>query len=101
MARSTFRFTFKSFDETEKAINSLLITKNYKTKLENGETVWYKGLEFPTGAKTLKIEYSERVVTIYAWISTGFSEMDLSGIAAMLQKKQLLNVVTQIKALIQ
>ena len=115
MARTTIVTQFNcKFEQAENIINNILskngfkqttITVSYthlRATINSGENVWKKGTGFLTAMQFIKIDFSSNEFTISAWVqaglgSVGGNEMDLTGVVAAIPKKQLLNVIEQIK----
>lgn len=104
MARTTIvtQSNYK-FEQAENIINNILSKNGFKqTTINSGENVWKKGTGFLTAMQFIKIDFSSNEFTISAWVqaglgSVGGNEMDLTGVVAAIPKKQLLNVIEQIK----
>ena len=93
MARSTFTFPIKSIEKSENFINNFLIAKGYRKAIATEGVIWKKGSTLLTGQKCIKIIFSNSDVTIDAWISNGFTEMNLTGFAGALPKQQMLKII--------
>ena len=70
--------------------------------INTGENVWKKGTGMLTAMQFIKLEFSQKEFVIYAWVQMGLgdlggSEMDLTGFVAAIPKKQLINIIEQIK----
>ena len=88
------------FEQAENIINNILSKNGFKqTTINSGENVWKKGTGFLTAMQFIKIDFSSNEFTISAWVQAGLgsNEMDLTGVVAAIPKKQLLNVIEQIK----
>ena len=98
MSRSCYAFSYTSFDQTKRIIESVLKNNGYKNINENGENVWKNGVGFLTAMKYIKIEFSEnQQVKIYGWVRpVASSEQDLDGVVGALPKKQVLKVINTI-----
>ena len=103
MARTYFNIPNNcSFEEIQNKIETILKNRKFhETTIDTGEIVWKNGTGFFTAMKFLKVEYSEKQVKLSAWTqaglgSVGGTEMDLTGFAAAIPKKQLMNVVEEI-----
>lgn len=106
MARTTLKVTYScTFDEAQSKVETLLSSKGFRNIiLKTGENVWKNGTGMMTAMKFIKIEYSQNIIILSAWIqaglgSVGGSEMDLTGIVGALPKRQLMKVLEEIKGL--
>ena len=103
MARTIINLPLRnSVDESYNTTVNILQANGFKEVSYNGETVWKKGTGLLTAMQFIKIDFSSNEFTISAWVqaglgSVGGNEMDLTGVVAAIPKKQLLNVIEQIK----
>ena len=102
MARTTVKAIYNNIQESNKLIEQILLSHNYKLKEENGENVWKCGNGFWTAMKYVKIEVLENnEIEISGWIRPALgSEQDLSGFVGALPKNQVKKVIEEIKAAI-
>lgn len=102
MARTTIQAKYSNFDGLQDRLASLLQSKGYKSVNENNETVWKCGVGFWTAIKYIKIEFSENnTLLISGWIRPlAGKEQDLNGFVGALPKKQVMNVIKEMEALI-
>ena len=83
--------------------NKILSSNGFKEiTINTGENVWKKGTGMLTAMQFIKLEFSQKEFVIYAWVQMGLgdlggSEMDLTGFVAAIPKKQLINIIEQIK----
>jgi len=103
MPRSTFTVPYyQSFQQTETTINNILGSQGYCSHDLHGESVWKKGTGLLTAIHYIKIEYSEKDVTISGWVQTGMGniemskEMDLNGFFGVIPKSSVKKVIDQI-----
>lgn len=99
MARTIIKLDFSDFTKAENNIKQILHTNNFKQTIINSETVWKKGGTL-MGGQCLKIDFSEKRITISAWITPfldGEEEYSIEGFSAIIPKRQLLSVIEQIK----
>ena len=86
------------FEQVQNTINNILSSNGFREiTINTGENVWKKG----TGMLTA-MQFSQKEFVIYAWVQMGLgdlggSEMDLTGFVAAIPKKQLINIIEQIK----
>lgn len=95
-----------SYQEASRIIGRRLTAKGFKTVSYHGESVWKSGTGLMTAMKYVKVEFDEGSVTLSGWVMAGVgnvvaNEMDLSGIAGALPKRQLMNVLLEIKNALQ
>lgn len=102
MARTTIKVNYSSFDGLQNRLSSLLQSKGYKNIDEKNENVWKCGVGFLTAIKYIKIEFAgNNTLLISGWIRPLIgSEQDLNGIVAVIPKKQVMNVIKEMQALI-
>ncbi len=99
MARTIFKIEFSNFKTAEHTCKTILISNNFKRTLVKSEQIWKKGGTF-MGGQCIKIDYSENHIILSAWITPFFGgeeEYSIEGLSAIIPKKQLLNVIEQIK----
>lgn len=81
----------------EPAVRHVLASNRFKEVTKKGEVIWKKG-GFWTAAQCLKLEFGPQEMNLYGWVRNfGMAESDLSGVVGIIPKKQLLNVIEQIK----
>lgn len=97
MARSTFSFSIRSIEKSERFITTFLISKGYRKSVEAEGVIWKKGIAILTGEKCIKVIFGVSDVTIDAWISNGFTETDLTGFVGALPKQSMMKIIEQIK----
>lgn len=99
MPRTIIKLNYSDFTKAENEIKQILHTNSFRQTIINSETVWKKGGTL-MGGQCLKIDFSEKHITISAWITPflgGIEEYNLEGFSAIIPKKQLLSVIEQIK----
>ena len=91
------------FEQVQNTINKISSSNGFKEiTINTGENVWKKGTGMLTAMQFIKLEFSQKEFVIYAWVQMGLgdlggSEMDLTGFVAAIPKKQLINIIEQIK----
>ncbi len=102
MARTTVKVKYSSFDGLQNKISALLSSKGYKNINENNEDVWKNGMGFLTAMKYIKIEFAENnTLVISGWCrAMAGGEMDLNGVVGALPKKQVMNVIKELQAIV-
>ncbi len=102
MARTTLTLTYTDINGLQDNLAALLKSKGYKNINENNENVWKCGIGFWTAIKYIKIEFAQNnSIVISGWIRPAFgSEQNLEGIVGALPKKQVMNVIKQMQAII-
>lgn len=102
MARTTITLKYKNFDGLQNRLSALLQQKGYKNLNENNENIWKCGVGFWTAVKYIKIEFAENnTLLISGWIRPmAGGEQDLNGIVGALPKKQVMNVIKEMQALV-
>lgn len=105
MARTSFKIRYGcDFLEAQKKTETTLQSKGFhRETLKTGEKVWKSGTGFLTAMKFVKVEYTQSEIILSAWVQTGFGsvggkEMDLTGFVGAFPKKQLMNVLEEIKS---
>lgn len=107
MARTTIQIKHnRTYQDASKIIKNLLTSKGFKVISYHGENVWKQGVGLLTAMKYVKVEFGTNYVTLSGWVMAGIgnavaNEMDLSGIVAALPKRQLMNVLTELKNALQ
>ena len=80
MSRSTYTVQYsKPFPQTERIVNEILQHNGYSEFSLRGESVWKKGTGILTAMHYIKIEYSERDITISGWIQPGMGSLEMAG----------------------
>lgn len=102
MARTTIQAQYTNFDGLQVRLSALLQSKGYKNITENNENVWKCGVGFLTAMKYIKIEFAENhTLLISGWVRVvAGGEQNLTGLVAALPKKQVMNVIKEIQAII-
>lgn len=100
MSRTTIKLTCTNPQESNRRIESILSSNNYKNINENNENVWKCGVGFLTAMKYIKIEFAENnTLLVSGWIrAVAGSEQDLNGFVAAVPKKQVMNVIKEIQS---
>ncbi len=99
MSRTTYQYYYHDFYTTHGRLVAYLQQKGYQYIIENNEYVWKKGVGFWTAIKYVKIEYApNNIVAISGWIRmVADKERDLSGFIGMVPKKQLQNLLDELR----
>lgn len=101
--RTTTRVAyFCSLGEVQKMVSNILNGKGFVPIItKTGENVWKKGAGLLTAMQYIKIEFLQNEIILSAWIGIGvgniYTEWKLEGILGALPKKQLLDVIGEIK----
>lgn len=104
MSRTIVKVAYScGFDAAQNKVTAILSSNGFAEKtIGTGETVWKKGNGLMSAMKYVKVEYAPNEVVLSAWVQVGIGsigggEMDLTGVAGALPKKQLMNVLDEIK----
>ena len=104
MARTNIVTSYScSYDDAQRKISTILSQKGFKpTTLKTGEKVWKKGNGILTAMQFVKVDFSQNEFVMSAWVQVGIGslgggEMDLTGVVAIIPKKQLMTVLEEIK----
>ena len=103
MSRAMIKTAYHcSYEEAQRKISSILSMRGFKiTTKKNGERVWKKGIGLLTAMQFVKIEFSQNVFIMHAWVQTlgfgRFGESDLTGVFGLIPKKQLARVLEEIR----
>ncbi len=104
MARSSFTIQYTcSFEEAQQKVETILKEKGFQLQtIKTGEYAWKCGVGALTAMKFIKVEYAPNQIELSAWIQTGFAgfggeELALTGFSGALPKRQLMNIIEEIK----
>ena len=104
MSRSSFTVPYTcSFEEAQQKVERILTGKGFQLqKIKTGEYAWKCRAGALMAMKFIKVEYAQHQIELSAWIQTGFGgfggeELALTGFSGALPKRQLINVIEELK----
>ena len=102
MARTVVEMKYTEFDGLMDQISAILQKRKYKNITQNNENVWKCGVGFWTAMKYIKIEFGEnQTLIISGWVRAVMGkEQDLEGVYAAIPKKQVMNAIKEIQAIV-
>lgn len=102
MSRTTIQMRYTDFNSLQSRLTALLQSRGYKNIVEKNEDVWKCGIGMLTAMKYIKIEYAaNNTLIISGWVRVILgSEQDLDGFVAAIPKKQVMNLIQEIQAIV-
>lgn len=97
MSRTIIKIPFSDYQQANDVIRSMLSSRGFKERFQDGNQYWQKGQGFLSAPMCLQFDFSETEITVQAWISNLGVESDLSGLVGVVPKRQLLEVIELLK----
>lgn len=97
MSRTILKIPFSDYEQANTTIRTILTGRGFNERVDNDGVYWQKGNGFRSAPKYVKYEFSEKEITLQSWISNFGIEMNLSGIYGTIPKRELLEIIQQIK----